>query len=113
LKHRRDLGGIEMPNRELRDRYGGCAGMSFDATGFFRLEKTDRWWFVTPDGHAHLSFGLNHVEPGLMQRGENRAYWQAAFGLEEDAGQETFLRHFRGRVKQDLQAFGCHYDELA
>ena len=47
-----------------RDRYGGCLDLVFDATGYFRLEKTDRWWLVTPEGHAFLSFGANHVMSG-------------------------------------------------
>ena len=36
-----------------RDQYGGWTGRKFEATGFFRLEKTpDRWWLVTLEGRA-------------------------------------------------------------
>ena len=39
------------------DRYGGLKSVRFDPSGFFRLEKKRRWWLVTPDGSAFLSFG--------------------------------------------------------
>ena len=42
-------------NNLARDTYGGDPSLSFDATGFFRLEKTNRWWLVTPEGNAFLS----------------------------------------------------------
>ena len=32
-----------------RDKYGGCNDIQFDAMGFFRLEKANRWWLATPD----------------------------------------------------------------
>ena len=32
------------------DRYGGLKSVCFEATGFFRVERADRWWFVTPEG---------------------------------------------------------------
>jgi len=45
------------------DRYGGYRAISARATGFFRVDRIDgRWWFVTPDGHAFLSAGVNHVD---------------------------------------------------
>ena len=49
-----------MPNASLRDRFGGWLGRQSEATGFFRLEKTDRWRFVSPEGNAFFAFGLNH-----------------------------------------------------
>jgi len=96
-----------------RDRYGGRTDLDFQATGFFRLEKADRWWFVTPEGHAFLSLGLNHVEPGLMQRPESRAHWMSAFGLEDGADRETFIGRLQERVEEDMVVFGlntlgCH-----
>jgi hypothetical protein len=45
-------------------RYGGYAGTSARATGFFRVEKAEgRWWFVDPDGHLFLSLGADCVRP--------------------------------------------------
>ena len=102
-----------MANQVARDSYGGCFDVTFGDTGFFRLEKADRWWLVTPAGHAFLSFGLNHVQPSLMLRPENQAHWMAALGVNECDGREAFLLKYRERVEEDLRAFGfntlgCH-----
>ncbi len=44
------------------DRYGGWTGIEFEATGFFRVEERDGWWWlVTPEGHAFFSTGMNHI----------------------------------------------------
>lgn len=32
------------------DKFGGCKEKSFLATGFFRVEKDEHWWLVTPEG---------------------------------------------------------------
>lgn len=97
-----------MANLTTRDPYGGCADITFGATGYFRLERPDRWWLVTPDGHAFLSLGLNHVEPGLMQRPENSAHWLARFGLGKGADRLAFPPHFQKRVQQDLRVYGSN-----
>lgn len=39
-------------NTDTRDRFGGWTGKRFEPTGFFRVEKDDRWWLVTPEGNA-------------------------------------------------------------
>lgn len=45
------------------DRYGGWRAVKSDATGFFRVAELDgRWCFITPDGHAFISAGINHVD---------------------------------------------------
>jgi len=45
------------------DAYGGWTGKSSVSTGFFRVAKFDgRWWFITPDGNAFISTGINHVD---------------------------------------------------
>jgi len=39
-------------------------GQHFEATGFFHTEQVgERWWLVTPDGHAFYSHGVNHAKP--------------------------------------------------
>ncbi len=48
------------------DRFGGWTRKKFKATGFFRVENDDRWWLVTPEGNAFLSFGINHLHSGLL-----------------------------------------------
>ena len=50
---------------------------------FFRVEKDDRWWLVTPEGHAFLSFGINHLYPDLFRQEYNRGSWQKQLGVEK------------------------------
>ncbi len=47
------------------DRFGGWIGKKFEAIGFFRVEKDERWWLVSPEGNAFLSWGINHLHPDL------------------------------------------------
>ena len=63
------------------DRFGGWKAKRFDATGFFRVEKDDRWWLVTPEGHAFLSWGINHLYPDLWKQEYNRDVWKQKLGL--------------------------------
>jgi hypothetical protein len=92
-----------------RDRYGGDPDVAFDATGYFRLEKDDRWWLVTPEGYGYLGFGLNHVTLNLMQRTENRSYWLGRFGLPSDVDDADWLPPFREKVAGDLETFGFNH----
>ena len=88
-----------------RGRFGGCPQIRFEATGFFRLAKSDRWWLVTPDGNAFLSFGINHVAPHLLRQEVNRAHWLNQFGA-ADARSDAFMDGFRRKVATDMKAFG-------
>jgi hypothetical protein len=62
--------------------YFGLSSLKSKPTGFFRLAKThERHHLVTPDGHAYLALGINHlvalqqpVGSGLQVRGD--AAWQ-------------------------------------
>jgi len=47
------MGSME-PNTNSIALAAGLGG--FEATGYFRMEKDERWWMVTPDGNAFLSF---------------------------------------------------------
>ncbi|MCH2208201.1 MAG: hypothetical protein MK132_20335 [Lentisphaerales bacterium] len=47
-------------NHKELDKYGSWKGKIFKATGFFRTEKEDPWWLVTPEGNAFISLGINH-----------------------------------------------------
>lgn len=88
-----------------RDRFDGWTGLKFDATGYFRLEKTDdRWWFVTPEGNAFLSQGLNHVGPGWVSSDP----WRKRLGLVEGHSQNEFLQAMVRRVDSDMKAFGLN-----
>ena len=65
-----------------RDQYGGWTGKKFEATGFFRIEKDERWWLVTPEGNAFLSFGINHLHPHLWKQDYNREAWKKRLGID-------------------------------
>ncbi len=65
-----------------RDQYGGWTGKKFEATGFFRVEKDERWWLVTPEGNAFLSFGINHLHPHLWKQDYNREAWKKLLGID-------------------------------
>jgi hypothetical protein len=46
------------------DRFGGWKAIRFKPGGFFRTHHDgQRWWLVTPEGHAFISIGVNHVSP--------------------------------------------------
>jgi hypothetical protein len=89
------------------DRFGGWKRSSFEKTSFFRLEKTDRWWFVTPEGHPFLALGLNHAGPEVMLQPYNREHWLRSFGA-ADAADARFREGLRRRLEQDLEIFGLN-----
>jgi hypothetical protein len=68
------------------DRFGGWKGKRFKATGFFRVEKDDRWWLVTPEGNSFLSWGINHLHPDLWKQDYNREAWKKKLGLQSLEG---------------------------
>jgi hypothetical protein len=48
---------------DYADRYMGRDVVTFSKSGFFRVAKKDgRWWFVTPEGNAFISMGINHIQ---------------------------------------------------
>ena len=70
------------------DQYGGWTGRQFESTGYFRVEKDDRWWLVTPEGNAFLSFGINHLHPEFWRQGFNSDAWKRHLGLDDLHGTE-------------------------
>ena len=70
------------------DRFGGWTGKKFKATGFFRVEKDKRWWFVTPEGNAFISFGINHLHNDLFQQEYNGEAWKKHLGISNLRGAE-------------------------
>ncbi|MDP6041242.1 MAG: hypothetical protein QGG64_22020 [Candidatus Latescibacteria bacterium] len=100
-------------NTSQRDQYGGWTELQFEATGFFRLEKTDRWWLVTPEGNAFLSYGINHTMPQLLLAEYNREHWTKEFGIDPESDLQSILPHFEKKVKSDFEflgmnTLGCH-----
>ncbi|MCZ6675143.1 MAG: twin-arginine translocation signal domain-containing protein, partial [Verrucomicrobia bacterium] len=88
------------------DKYGGWTGKKFKATGFFRIEKDDRWWFVTPEGNAFLSFGINHVHLNFWREKHNANAWQNTFGIENIWANEQFFPALRDWVLQACEEYG-------
>ena len=79
--------------------------MRFEATGFFRLEKADRWWFVTPDGNAFLSLGMNHVHPNFINQAYNADHWSKLFNGAK-IGEPEYRKHLQAFVSKNLDDFG-------
>lgn len=51
------------------DKYGGLLSKTFTATGYFRVEKEgDRWWMVTPLGHAFIAASVGEFMYGSSDR---------------------------------------------
>ena len=94
------------------DPYGGWTGRTFESTGFFRVEKGERWWLVTPDGNAFLSFGINHLHPDWWRQDYNRDDWNERLGVarQDPNGFRTALRAWFLRTCGDygFNSVGVH-----
>ncbi len=101
-------GRAEGVEKDSRDRFGGWTAKRFEATGFFRTQHDgNRWWFVTPEGNAFLSFGVNHYHAGWWAAEYNRDLWTSTFGAERSRD-EVWRRGFRKAVVTDLQRLGLN-----
>ncbi len=91
-----------------RDRFGGWTGLKFGATGFFRTEHDGRrWWLVTPEGHAFISWGVNHYHANWWAQDYNRDHWLRRFGAEE-VYDRAWNRGFREAALADLRRLGLN-----
>ena len=109
--------GITLPQKQVHpsfDQYGGWKNKKFKATGFFRTEKDHRWWLVTPDGHAFLSFGINHLHANWWKQDFNREAWMKNLGATSFDGApfNTALRSwFLNTCKEyGFNSVGVHND---
>ena len=89
------------------DKYGGWTGKKFKGTGFFRTEKDDRWWLVTPEGNAFISFGVNHYHQGWWAADYNRDFWLKKFGA-KSPGDENWEKGFQKMALGDMKLFGLN-----
>ena len=94
----------QMTRYEL-DRFGGWTGKRFEATGFFHTEKDKRWWLVTPEGNAFLSFGVNHLHAYWWQQDYNRAAWQKRLGV-DDLYSQVFTPALKAWFLQTCRQYG-------
>jgi hypothetical protein len=98
------------------DRFGGWTGRQFEATGFFRTEHDgQRWWLVTPEGNAFISFGVNHYHKYLWTQDYNRAHWVENFGATQPYDPAWLDGYHKAAVadcrRLGLNSFGIHTDE--
>src|ERR1700722_14277248 len=83
------------------DSFGGNSARKFEASGFFRLERTpERWWFVDPEGSEFISIGLNHCDESNLKYPHNLDVWKQKYG-----GRNNWIKN--GVVK-DLKEWGFH-----
>ena len=76
--------------------FGGNAGKRFEATGFFRLEREGkRWYLVDPEGFGFISIGLNHAEETNLKYPHNFDIWKARYGSREKWIREGVVRDCR------------------
>ena len=100
-------GDLHQNTAEL-DQYGGWTGKKFAATGFFRIEKDERWWLVTPEGNAFLSFGINHLHPHFWKQDYNREAWKKRLGLDNLDSRE-FAPALKTWFLQDVPSIRLQY----
>ncbi len=98
--------GVEFKSK--LDQYGGWKAKKLTKTGFFHTEHDgDRWWFVTPDGNAFLSWGINHYHAGWWAQKYNREHWNKTFGA-ENMQDEKWGQGFREAAIKDLSRLGIN-----
>ncbi len=91
-----------------RDRFGGWTQLQLGATGFFRTEHDgQRWWLVTPDGHAFITWGVNHYHADWWAQEYNRNHWLERFGAQE-VGDAAWNDGFREAALADLRRLGLN-----
>jgi len=56
---------------------GGWTKLKAKSSGYFRVDKIkNRWWFITPQGHAFLSLGVNHADSSMLKHPDNIHVYQ-------------------------------------
>lgn len=88
------------------DRWGGWKGLKFDPTGFFRVQKADRWWLVTPEGNAFLSFGINHLHLGFFMQDYQSTQIAKMLGISSVHNRDEFWPALRNWFFETCEDFG-------
>jgi hypothetical protein len=84
---------VSCKNRTELDKYGGHKGLKTKSTGWFEVEKIkDRWYFVTPEGHAFFSLGATHAVECL--RLDELNLLKTRYQGSEKMLSDTFLAYF-------------------
>ena len=103
-----DLSTIPVVKSADLDRFGGWKGKSFEASGYFRtVHDGKRWWLVTPEGNAFLSFGINHYHASWWAQDYNRDHWLKVFGGAKPMDLD-WQKGFRDRAVADCNRLGIN-----
>ena len=98
------------------NQYGGWAdGPKSEATGRFRVEKTDgRWWFVDPEGCLFWSHGVDCVGPNAVTPISDRRHYYTALPDTDDPLSQCYGRgswaphgYYEGFEQYDTYNFGA------
>jgi hypothetical protein len=88
------------------DSYGGWKEKKLLKTGFFHTEHDgERWWLVTPEGNAFLSFGINHYHEDWWFQDYNQETWLKTFNA-ENFRDENWNKGFRKAAFNDMSRLG-------
>ena len=91
-----------------RDIYGGLKNINFEPTGFFRTQHDgNRWWLVTPEGNAFISFGINHYHSSWWAQDHNRDFWVDQFNAKEP-NDINWNEGFKKEALNDLKRLGIN-----
>lgn len=70
-----------MRDTAIIDSYGGSEGWKFDTTGYFRLQRASkRWWLVDPEGNGFITVGVNHADETNLKYPHNSGIWKRKYG---------------------------------
>ena len=97
--------GSTMESEEY-DKYGGWTGKKFKATGFFHVVKDDRWWIISPEGNAFLSFGINHFHLNFFLQDYQREQLKKVFGVNDMNNNKELWPAMRNWFLQTCKDFG-------
>ena len=94
------------------DNFGGRTDVKLAATGFFRVERFGRrWWLVTPAGHPCLSPGINNVGQNVFGSVQEEADTTRRFGSIATWAEAT-LTQLRNHGVMSLSSDGKSLDEM-
>ena len=89
---------------DARSDFGGWTEHKTEATGFFRLSKEGRkWWLIDPEGNFFFSVGMNSVEPKRVEAKDAEKWAQETYKLLTDAGFNTIGRWSDHRPFQKIE----------
>ena len=89
------------------DEFGGILSIASQAKGFFRLDRIEgRSFFITPEGNAYLSLGINHYHPASFTADYNRGFWERRFKAR--AGTEGWTERYFEKFADDMDAIGLN-----